>query len=277
MRHEFDELAMSLTNGESRRTIVRKLAAGALGAFGLISLATDEADANGAGIMPPPRKKKPKRKKNRRVKCAAGRQRCGKRCCRRNQVCRQGKCRQKPKRKPDTPGCTPISQDEACAGRQCGTADDGCGNTYDCGPNEGLCPAQEECRTAPVCNDDGQCVSQPTNQGGICNNGAGMCVDGTCAATNTNPNVTCEGRSPCDEPLTCGDGCVCYSSVEGAGFCIKQDEAQCYDPSVRPQCETSDECGAGSICAPLEQDGGICCPGRTVPGFCVPLSAACNA
>lgn len=277
MRHDFDELAVSLSSGESRRTIVRRLAAGALGAFGLFSLVTDEADANGAGIIRPPKKKQKPKKKPKRVKCAAGRQRCGKRCCRKNQVCRQGKCRRKPKQQPDTPGCTPIPRDEACDGRQCGTADDNCGNTYDCGPNDGTC-VQQECRTAPNCNEEtGQCVSQPANQGGSCDNGTGMCVDGVCAATNTNPNLTCEGRSPCDEPLACGDGCVCYSSVEGAGFCIKGTEAQCYDTSVRPQCETSDDCGAGAICAPLEQNGGICCPGRTVPGFCVPLSAACNA
>lgn len=341
---KFDDLAISLSNGGSRRLIMRRLAASALGALGMMSLAEDEADANGAGIRPPTKKRKPKKPK-RPKKCAPGRKRCGKRCCRKNQVCKQGKCRNKPKENPDTPGCTPISQDEACAGRVCGTVSNECSGEYTCGPNEGACTGTNEqcnadgqcdcvplsrdeacgdrecgtvstgcgsneytcgdgtcpvvaCQTAVGCSAGGACIYETeTLQGSICGaGGTGMCVDGACEATNPNGTCSAIGASGCVGPGEPGfvgycntaETCLCYTTAEGAGFCIDYPAGigcQTQKPERVP-CSSSTTCGTDEVCvnlntpnpnAPGEYTGVNCCNGSTeVLGMCVALSAKCS-
>jgi hypothetical protein len=90
-------------------------------------------------------------------------------------------------------------------------------------------------------------------------------------------------------PTKCGTNgadCNCYSTAEGAGFCIQASEAQCYAPSVRPPCEDSADCAAidgheNSVCVLLKQNPDSttsCCEPQSnqFPGFCVPLADRCG-
>jgi hypothetical protein len=116
-----------------------------------------------------------------------------------------------------------------------------------------------------------------------------MCVAGTCEATNTNPNANCAGVNVCSTALDCSpnqdDTGRCYSTNEGAGFCIQRGQAMCFDPSVRPQCSDSADCAAipgheSSVCVLLKDNENSmvgCCSGvnpqaTQFPGFCVPLA-----
>lgn len=190
--------------------------------------------------------------------------------------------------------CQPLTRAQACGDRECGEASDGCGGTYQCGSNDGICPTVA-CQTAVACSENGECIYETESlQGSACDAGfgptTGMCVAGSCEATNSNPdaNANCAGVNVCvGPPRKCGTGdhdCNCYSTVEGAGFCIKADEAQCYEPSVRPPCSSSAQCTGiagheNSVCVPLKENPdsqSSCCPSGQFPGFCVPLADRCE-
>ena len=145
-----------------------------------------------------------------------------------------------------------------------------------------VCPPVNECQ-ASICDpNDGSCSAPvAANQGEPCQNGSGMCVNGTCEVTNIGSN-TCTGANPCLPPTFCNTSgtCICYSTVEGAGFCIDQTQAICPSTDVRPACTSSDECADESVCVPLketpESTTSCCGNGAQFPGFCVPLSARCS-
>lgn len=135
----------------------------------------------------------------------------------------------------------------------------------DCDPNTGTCLAVPESRPNGV----------------PCNAGSGMCVNSTCEVTNDGTN-TCTSANPCLPPTFCNASgtCICYSSIEGAGFCIDQTQAICPSASVRPACASSDECAESEVCVPLKETPdsttSCCGNGAQFPGFCVPLSARCS-
>jgi hypothetical protein len=145
-----------------------------------------------------------------------------------------------------------------------------------------VCPTPNECQ-ASVCDpNDGTCSApMAANQGNACKDGAGMCVDGTCEVTNAG-STTCTGANPCLVPTFCNQAetCLCYSTIEGAGFCIDKGQAVCPAADVRPACASSDECSDSEVCVPLketpESTTSCCGNGGQFPGFCVPLSARCS-
>jgi hypothetical protein len=175
------------------------------------------------------------------------------------------------------PVCTPISQAQACAGKTCGYASDGCSGVYDCG---GAC--------TPTCDPLDACP-----QGVDC----GVISDG-CSGTlncgNCPPPAVCGGAGqanrcgvPMCDPLTCedqgaecgmvGDGCggsddcgVCppgqyCTTVNGMGNrCAGCEPQSCDD--VDAECGIiGDGCGGTRNCGPCPQ-GQIC--GAEEPNKC---------
>jgi hypothetical protein len=183
-------------------------------------------------------------------------------------TCQQGVCTGTPA--PDDTPCGMNKCRNTCQGGLCTPNPVVCSNPpndcmQDCDPGTGTCLADPE----------------PRRNGVSCSSGAGMCVNGVCEVTNA--TGVCTGANPCaNTATTCGDGsgsCVCYSTMEGAGFCIDQNQATCPAQDVRPACDWSEDCLDNEVCVPL--NGGpnsqvSCCPGGQFPGFCVPLAARCS-
>jgi len=100
--------------------------------------------------------------------------------------------------------CTPLSQQQACAGHNCGTADDGCGYQINCG----TCPTGQQC------------------------------VYGTCTSTCTSsncPNGCCDSNGVCQPGIydqICGTGGQACNDCGNGWSCINQ---QCFC-SCCPNC-----------------------------------------
>jgi hypothetical protein len=113
-------------------------------------------------------------------------------------------------------GCIPVSQDVACAGRQCGPASNGCGVDYQCGT--GVCPTKKK---------KGQRAIKQT------------CLDGVCLASK---KKRCIGKGlagqPCSGKCKCANGRKCDGGrcCEGRG-----------DGSVH--CNANNDCCPGLMCA----------------------------
>ncbi len=149
------------------------------------------------------------------------------------------------------PGCEPLTQSEACAGRECGVVFDGCGTTpdhrFDCASagGRGGCPAGEVCgaRTpfqcdappAPSCTPEGASCAELGWQCGIAVNRCGQIFD--CAL---------EGR-------TCGPFETCLGGIDGPTECVG-DVGDC------PLCASVPSCGAQ---APTRLVGRVVTPGRS--------------
>jgi hypothetical protein len=130
------------------------------------------------------------------------------------------------------PVCTPISQSQACAGKTCGFASDGCSNVYNCG---GAC--------TPTCVPLTDCP-----QGIDCGIISDGC-DGTLNCGNCPPPAVCGGAGqanrcgiPMCDPLTCEDqGAECGLVGDGCGG--------------------SDDCGpcpAGQVCTTVNGQPNRC-------------------
>ena len=74
------------------------------------------------------------------------------------------------------PSCVGYTQSQACAGKECGIAYDGCGtapaNTFNCGPNAGACTGSDSCGAQAAY----QCDPLPDPNAGCVDDGA------TCAS-----------------------------------------------------------------------------------------------
>jgi hypothetical protein len=133
-----------------------------------------------------------------------------------------------PPQDPDDPGCVGRSRAEACAGKECGIAYDGCGtdpeNTYNCGSNNGACTGGESCGAVaayqcdplptPTCVPNGKtCESEGWACGTFVDNCGNLDTCDTCPSTQT-----CMGGI--NGPTTCvsvagngGDDCPLCDAV----------------------------------------------------------------
>ncbi len=201
-----------------------------------------------------------------------------------------------------------IPNPGVCAGRVCGSATDACGNVYTCGNDDGACPPSVlACNSLGACDaGSGQCSytidTAHDETGRPCGaNDNGICVknpDNTGSCVITKNGGTCIGADPCGEatpPIQCatsngygvGD-CGCYSTTEGGGICLRRitsgpnaftypySAVACTDLATRPGCDTSADCGAGRVCAPLDKLGQsqhVCCSGyQGFRGACVQVA-----
>lgn len=145
-------------------------------------------------------------------------------------VCENGACVKKPKSDgtscDDDTGtcvggtCVPNCVPKTCLelGKSCGSVDDGCGNSLNCGTcvddgnvctddvcNSGVC---EHPNNAAPCNDEDACTTGDVCSGGSCNSGTPLiCDDGN----DCNGIETCDTISGCQpgNPLNCDDGVSC--------------------------------------------------------------------
>jgi hypothetical protein len=160
------------------------------------------------------------------------------------------------------------------------------------------CTETDECNSVGTCNDQAACEYRPAvstddafgDVGSPCDGGAGLCLvkpnsDGRAVCVTSNTGITCVGTDPCGDvggapACDADDLCGCYSTIEGAGLCLLRDDFKapgigCASVEERAACNTSDQCAAGEVCAPLDRigtrPGTNCCvePGlrEATPGF----------
>ena len=279
-----DDLARDLASGAiSRRTALRRLAAGALG-IGLAATPSALAEELERGRCPKRRRcgrkccPKGARCKNGKCKCKGGRVKCGRNCCALGEVCDGGEC------VPGLEGCADRVCGEAPNGDQCGS----CGSGLICTP-EGQCVgclapsdcpgADTECQTrtcvAGVCGTDfvafgtvtaiqipGDCQQNVCDgQGNISsvNDDTDVPEDGVACTTDT-----CVGGVPVHTPnhSVCEDGLTCTQnycdSASGCQSIPADDGTACTD-------------NGGSFCS-----GGTCVGACDGPGDCPSQASDCK-
>ena len=253
----FDGLAKELARPLTRRRLKQVLLVG-LAAFGLSVVGGETVDA---------RTKKPH--------CTRGKRRCGRKCCTRAQDCCKGRCLKKcpsglvrsaatctcatppcpdgrrrcagqccPSNQscggggtPNLCGCTPTT----CAGRgkNCGTMDDGCGNTLSCGE----CPGPTTCGGGGTPNVCGYAATCPAN--------ADYC-----------------GRSTGAIDFACGSGCTCVKKLNGDSFCGTFSGA-CHPCQSDEQCVDEFAYQPGTACTTVANAADCACAAGSTRA-CIP-------
>lgn len=156
---------------------------------------------------------------------------------------------------PDDPLCVGRSRDEACAGKQCGIAYDGCGtdggHVYNCGDDNGSCPSGEFCgaRAAYQCDplpEPPSCVPD----GATCQSLGWAC--GT-AVGNCGQLIPCE-----DEGRICNPTQTCVGGITGPTTCatvLGDDDDECPLCDAVPACTNTPTRLTGRVITPGQADG----------------------
>jgi hypothetical protein len=181
----FDEITRALARGIPRRGVLRGLLGGVAAAA-----TVDRASADS-----PQRKcKQASRPCSFDTHCCSGTC-CNHRCCGPDEVCDDnGEC---------VPPCVPDNA-AACAGRECGSAENNCGQTVPCG---GICTG-----TGEVCTVAGQCVCTPDN--------AAACAGRECGSAVNNCGATVDCGTCLSGETCCSDQCTACLIDPITGLCI---------------------------------------------------------
>jgi hypothetical protein len=145
---------------------------------------------------------------------------------------------------PTTCQCVPEPTTTTCAGVECGTKINNCGQTVDCG---GLCGKPQTCGGGGVPN---QCGCTPTNpcdgvSCGTLTNNCALQVSCGCTGFNTCGGGGTAGKCGCISTNPC-NGTVCGSVVDSCG------------KVVTCSCTAPNTCGGGGVanqcgCKPIDQ------------------------
>ena len=148
-------------------------------------------------------------------------------------------------------GCIPVPMSTACAGKNCGTATDGCGGVYACGS----CTGYDSCGGGGT---TGMCGCTPVTA-------ATACVGKNCGSVSNGcgGTVSC---GTCSSPSTCGGGgtpnlCGCTPSSQAvacAGKNCGQVPNGCGGFHDCGSCSSPQTCGGGGTanvcgCTPISQ------------------------
>ena len=184
--------------------------------------------------------------------------------------------------KPDT-GCDPLTCESL--NKECGTFDNGCGGTLNCGG----CGAHQTC-------ESGKCVDHPYCGNGKCDSGDGencstcaldcgcgtgqTCVDEACCTLKTCESLNKECGvfdNGCGGTVNCG-GCAFHQACE-SGKCV--DQPYCGNGKCEPghgencaSCSKDCGCGTGQTCV-----DDACCTLKTCAGIdkeCGVFDNGCN-
>ena len=272
----FDEAVKAFARGNSRRSVIKGTAGGALA--GLLALA-----GRSAGAAPECRRRGDACSSSEigtqgrcceglrcegttagggarcigpnQCECPAGESCINFECCPNNQIC-GGVCLDAPCSANDCEVCD--TQQGACVSKCSGTQT--CNtSTGTCeGPNQCECPAGESCINFECCPNNqvcgGVCLDAPcsANDCEVCDTQQGACVS-RCSGTQTCNNGTCEGvacgekRDECSATRPCCEGLRCQD-----GLCVG-------DTGIGESC-LSDICERGLRCCSntVKGPGGIC-------------------
>ncbi len=178
------------------------------------------------------------------------------------------------------PGCTALTKEAACAGKECGTVGDNCGGTYQCGANNGACTAPEQCGviSAYQCdispNDSENCVAR-TREEACAGKECGEAFDG-CGTTG-------------NHVYDCGP--LANGACPGGTFCGVQEAYQCDPLPTQPACVPNgqnctnqgwacgtfvDNCGNTSSCGTCIESQ-TCMGGITGPTTCVAVAGGAGS
>ena len=211
-------------------------------------------------------------------------------------------CNQFPNSFCDGTACTCSAETCESLGVDCGSADDGCGKTLDCGPCEILCSNQQDCPD-PECywckgprDENGKGVCAPLAAGiwpcdgatGCCD-GLGTCNtdSGVCTSCTSNPQCTylddecnqgiCDGGTCTTEPkfddTVCSGGVCCSGACQATCGCAPgyapNDGGECLECPVGTYSSTGascDPCQPGTFGAETGlAECDVCPPGKFAP------------
>lgn len=252
----FDRLARTLAAAGTRRTLIQLLTTVPLA--GALAFLEEDVEGRGSGAGIGGGGGRRRRRKRRQHRESRQRRRD-----RRRKAKRKGK-NADPSLPPPPPDCIPLT---ACAApRNCGTIDNGCGTgLLTCGGPCGgrtpicvnnvctACSAANPCPECQICNDNGECVADATNERTCCGpaNSGMRCQAGACAAA-TATLAECQGRCDGGSVDICGRAAACPSCsacshpgcfVEpcfGVSYCVSRvNDLQCDEGSP---CFGSDVC-----------------------------------
>jgi hypothetical protein len=238
MAHWFDDLAVSVAEGSSRRSALRKVGAGVVGAVGLLVLGGSRGEAWGT------RADDDDEERRNKERCDPGLMRCDSTCaaiaidpdncggcgktCASGQVCRRGRC---------VTECPPAS----CNHVTCPPGVVACGSI--------CCRAGETCRNG-MC----QLSCAPLT------NCAGMCKD-----TQVDPQNCGTCGTVCGMGMTCVMGiCTCAPGT-----------TKCNNMCVDTGTSLNNCGGCGVVCAPPHATG-LCMAGRCTIAACNAGFANCD-
>ena len=152
--------------------------------------------------------------------------------CDPGEVCDDGAC------VPIEETCTPLECHDIAA-NACGTHDDGCDGTINCGECEGDLECEDGFCIDPTCDPD--CTDLECGPDPVCGRSCGTCEDGwDCEEGVCVCDPDCTGLECGPDPI-CGESC---GTCEDGWDC---EEGFCIDPSCDPDC-TGLECGPDPIC-----------------------------
>jgi hypothetical protein len=180
----------------------------------------------------------------------------------------------------DSDPCTTL---EACSGGVCTGTQVDCSSFNDSCNSSGCNPATGQCETNPTnnggaCDDGNPCTAGETCQSGDCQGGStvdcslldgachvGVCNSGACESQPTNQGGACDDGNPCTTGETCNAG-TCQagstldcSSLNGAcqvGVC---NSGQCESQAANQggACDDGNACTTGTTCNAGACGGGL--------------------
>jgi cysteine-rich repeat protein len=259
-----DDLARDLASGAvSRRTALRRLAAGALG-LGLAAAPSALAEELERGNCPKSR-------------------RCGKKCCAKGAKCKNGKCKCKSGLKKCGKKCVDLTS----SAENCGT----CGNA--CDEGRACIDSQcTQCSVAAECPDpgfdcqratcvDGFCGSVQAPEGTLCFNDEGLCDNGGTCIVSICGNDVLEDGEQCDGSSLGGATCESLGFTGGTLACdgnCRYNTSNCTIPEGCgngivegiEQCDDGGNVNGDGCSASCQIEPGFVCQG-TAPSVCAPV------
>jgi hypothetical protein len=236
----FDELAMDLAGGLSRREALGRLAGGLMGAL-LATMGWERAWG-----APPSRPSKCSDYCNtlprpQRANC--------------NNACKQcGGNTQNICPSLDSDKVTCCSQGTCCSSGVCS----GLGTNQNCAACGNTCTGGQSC-----VNGTCQCPNGQPLCNGVCCNAGESCAGGSCVAAKTCSGDACDSTGgPCSSTNL---ECFCSATTEGANLCLDYTGAECgvNKCTISADCPSGSFCAAVACCTSLTPGQGICLPAGT--------------
>ncbi|MDY6778009.1 MAG: hypothetical protein SVU32_05045, partial [Candidatus Nanohaloarchaea archaeon] len=135
--------------------------------------------------------------------------------------------------------CSPTPKSQACSGKACGSASDGCGGSYSCG----------SCGSGKVCSNN-QCIPTGPSCSDQCNSGAQRCSGNsvqTCGDYDSDPCTEWSTTATCGQHEQCSSGSCNTVDSDGDGVPDHRDDCP-NDAGATTDSDGDGYCDANEAC-----------------------------